>query len=274
MLACLWRVSVRKVKDETKEALLLQQDIKKSRLSKSRFRITEDWYRTIIQSTLDGFFLADLQGNILDVNDALCRMLGYSREELLSMTPCDFDVAFIEAPEKIWQRIREVKESGIDLSVVQHRCKGGRIIYIEASVKYLDIKPGYFFCFNRDITERKQVEEELRNSRQELRRLYAHVQCAQERERAAMAREIHDELGQGLAALKMDLSRLRKNLTKGQDSLVEKTNTMLSLVDSTIKTVRRISSGLRPAILDDLGGKAGVAVCQVDFTGGRRVCQP
>ena len=110
----------------------------------------------------------------------------------------------------------------------------------------------------RDITERKRAEEQLKNSRHELRSLYAHLQSIEEKRIAITAHEIHDELGQALAALKMDLSWLLKNLSAGQESLVEKTKMMLDLVDSNINTVRRIASGLRPAILDDLGLSAAI----------------
>ncbi|HLP19677.1 MAG TPA: sensor histidine kinase, partial [Chitinophagales bacterium] len=100
-------------------------------------------------------------------------------------------------------------------------------------------------------TERKLAEEETRRSQTELRQLSAHLQTVREDERTSIAREIHDELGQQLTGLKMDVSWLKKLTT---DSVVlDKLQGMLALIDDTIKTVRRISSDLRPGILDDLG---------------------
>ena len=91
-----------------------------------------------------------------------------------------------------------------------------------------------------------------------LRELHAHTQSAREQARAIMARELHDEMGQRLTSLKMDLSWLRKKLDSGQGSLIEKTEAMAELVDYTIQVVRQVSSKLRPQILDDLGIVAAV----------------
>jgi PAS domain S-box-containing protein len=154
--------------DKTKGAPILQQNAKKSKLSKSRFSITNEWYKAIIQSAMEGFFLANLQGEILDVNDAFCRMLGYSHEELLTMRIQDFDVEYIAAPEKFKQRILEVKETGGTSAIKQHKCKDGRIIDVAISVKYLDIKPGFFFCFHRDITEHKKTDRAIKESESKL----------------------------------------------------------------------------------------------------------
>jgi len=104
-----------------------------------------------------------------------------------------------------------------------------------------------------DITERKQAERELRKSRQQLRDLSAHLQAAREQERAIVAREIHDDLGQTLTALKMDLSWLEKKLPREQNELIQKTKTITKAIDTAVQSVRRIYSGLRPFLLDDLG---------------------
>lgn len=105
----------------------------------------------------------------------------------------------------------------------------------------------------RDITQRKQEEDELRNSREQLRSLSAHLETVIEDEKKYIAREIHDELGQVLTALKMDVSWLSKRITRNQAALLEKTKSMAQLIDTTIESVERISARLRPGILDHLG---------------------
>jgi signal transduction histidine kinase len=105
----------------------------------------------------------------------------------------------------------------------------------------------------RDITERKRTEEQLRTSRGQLRALSAHLQSIREEERTLVAREIHDELGQALTGLKMDLSWLIKRFPEGQTLLMEKAKSMLKFIDTTIQSVRRLSTKLRPGVLDDLG---------------------
>ena len=112
---------------------------------------------------------------------------------------------------------------------------------------------GEIVAVYNDITERRRDREELEKSRQELRDLSARLTSSREEERKLLGYEIHDEPGQALTALKMDLYWLSKNLTAGQEPLAEKTASMLNLIDTTVKTVKRISTGLRPGMLDDLG---------------------
>jgi signal transduction histidine kinase len=103
------------------------------------------------------------------------------------------------------------------------------------------------------IRAQREAEDELRRSRTELRRLSQHLQEAREAERTSVAREIHDELGQLLTALKIELAWLGKSLPEEQRGLLEKTGEISRHIDATIKTVQRISAELRPGILDDLG---------------------
>jgi signal transduction histidine kinase len=99
--------------------------------------------------------------------------------------------------------------------------------------------------------------ERLRESEDKLRRLAAHLISIREEERAHIAREIHDELGQVLTGLKMEVTWLAKRLS--DPVLLEKTESMCGLIDSTVQTVRKIATGLRPEMLDDMGLIAAVA---------------
>lgn len=105
----------------------------------------------------------------------------------------------------------------------------------------------------RDITEQQEFKEELKKSRNELMNLTAHLQNVREEERAFVAREIHDDLGQALTALKIDISRLQDDCRTDQKIIKDKLDGMLRLTDSIIQTVKRISTRLRPGILDALG---------------------
>ncbi|MDD1751062.1 MAG: GAF domain-containing sensor histidine kinase [Methanothrix sp.] len=96
-------------------------------------------------------------------------------------------------------------------------------------------------------------EEELRRSHEQLHNLTAHLQSVREEERTRIARELHDELGQALAALKMDIFWVSNNLSKGQKAIFEKTKDMTRFVDETIRTTKKICTELRPMILDHLG---------------------
>jgi PAS domain S-box-containing protein len=115
-----------------------------------------------------------------------------------------------------------------------------------------------------DVTERKEAEAELRRSFDQLRALTARVQDAREEERKRVAREIHDELGQALTAIKIDLSSLAHEFPPDVPQ-VEKIESIANVVDETIKSIRRISTELRPGILDDLGLIAAVEWAAEEF---------
>jgi len=118
----------------------------------------------------------------------------------------------------------------------------------------------------RDVTEQKLVEEELRSSREQLRELALHQESVREDERTGIARELHDELGQLLTALKMDLSWLKHHLSGlTADRAQEKLSEMVALAETSIVAVQRMSSQLRPGVLDDLGLAAALEWLARDF---------
>lgn len=105
---------------------------------------------------------------------------------------------------------------------------------------------------------RSRIEEEIRASRSQLRKLTSHLQVAREEERRHIAREIHDELGQKLSALHLDLSWMRTQIPKNESRLQPKISAVIELVNNISGTVDKISTSLRPAILDDLGLNAAL----------------
>jgi len=108
-------------------------------------------------------------------------------------------------------------------------------------------------ALTNEIKERTIAEAQLRESEVQLRALAARLISVREEERARIAREIHDELGQVLTGLKMDVTWLARRLAGTEKQLVEKAEAMSSLIDSTMHLIRRIATGLRPEILDDMG---------------------
>lgn len=139
----------------------------------------------------------------------------------------------------------------------------GRVLWVRDIVR---VRSGHrrapeLFGVTIDVTERHRAEEELRRSREQLSDLSAHLEWVREEERSAIAREIHDELGQALTALRMDLSWVRGHLPAagaGPEATLARLRSMEELIDDTIGRARRICSELRPGVLDDLGLEAAV----------------
>jgi len=129
-------------------------------------RETEMKYSKILATALSGFWISDLQGRLLEVNEALCRMLGYTREELLTLSIADVEAD--ESPADVVNHIAALRQKKFDLFVSRHRRKDGSIIDVEVNSTWLDIGEGQLVGIMQDITERKRMEEDLRKSRHEL----------------------------------------------------------------------------------------------------------
>ncbi|MEI6153228.1 MAG: HD domain-containing phosphohydrolase [Deltaproteobacteria bacterium] len=132
---------------------------------------SEERHRAIIRTAMDGFWLVDLQGCLVEVNEAYCRMSGYSEQELLSMHISDFEV--VETVDDTAAHIHKVIVQGEDRFETRHRRRDGSIIEIEISVQYHAVKGGYLVAFLRDITERKRAEGELNQTLEKLRKSLA-----------------------------------------------------------------------------------------------------
>ncbi|MFQ6103281.1 MAG: PAS domain S-box protein [Candidatus Glassbacteria bacterium] len=236
-------------------------DITDYKSAEERLRESEERFRNAFDHAAIGRALASIDGRFIRVNRAMCEMTGYTEEELLNktwmeMTHPDFMKRHLEYIERLLAG--DIPSMNMELKA-NH--KEDRDLWIHLTIVLIRNKQGqplYFFGDIQDITDRKRAEDELKNSRQQLRELAAHLQSAREEERTSIAREIHDELGQMLTALRMDLSWLEGKLSQDQKSQLEKIRSMSKLTDTTLKTVKRISSELRPGLLDDLGLAAAV----------------
>ncbi|KER70651.1 PAS domain S-box protein [Burkholderia aenigmatica] len=143
---------------------------------------------------------------------------------------------------------------------------------IEASISQIrDASGKLYTVMLRDITERQRAENALKQSREELRELSANLQNVREEEKTRIARELHDDLGQQLTALKMDLSVVEQQLrgprhAPPDEGVLGHLQGMRRLIDATVASVRRIAADLRPVMLDDLGLVPAIEWLANDFT--------
>lgn len=148
--------------DEVIGASLFGRNITERKSAEKQLIAQKQYLETILQTTVDGFWVVNLQGEILQINDAYCTMSGYSSEELLSMHINDIDS--IEEPADTKVRIMRIIKNGSEIFETKHRRKDGSVFDIEISANYLDINGGKLFCFCRDITERKAAANALEES--------------------------------------------------------------------------------------------------------------
>ncbi|MEA3121413.1 MAG: hypothetical protein QOH33_968, partial [Paraburkholderia sp.] len=143
---------------------------------------------------------------------------------------------------------------------------------VEASISQIadvDGQRKFYTVMLRDVTERVKAENELMASREALRKLSANLQDVRENEKTRIARELHDDLGQQLTALKMDLSSIQQMLDgspAATPSILAQLQGMRRLIDTTVGSVRRIAADLRPVMLDDLGLLPAIEWLINDFT--------
>ncbi len=138
--------------------------------AKQALKESEEQNRNILQTTLDGFWMLDNQGQFLDVNDAYCQMIGYSRNEILSMNFSEIVLSGSLNKEAL--TMSKIKELGQAHFESRHRKKDGQLIDFEVSAQYQDIDGGRFIGFFHDITQRKQAAEKIKIQLKELECIY------------------------------------------------------------------------------------------------------
>jgi PAS domain S-box-containing protein len=223
----------------------------------SRIEASKAQLEAIVDSAMDAIITVDEAQNIVLFNRAAEQVFRVRREEMLG-TPLDrlLPARFRGAHRghiEIFGRTGVTSRRMGDVTTLWGVRADGEEFPIEASISQaLESGKRYYTVILRDITLRKQAEDALLESQRELRQLSARVLEAREEEKAHIARELHDELGQLLTALKMDLTWLRERLPAASE-LAPRTAEMGVLLDRTVTATRRISADLRPLMLDDLG---------------------
>ena len=261
-------------------AVVTHANITARKHTEEALRRSESKYRLLLEQASDGIHTYDLRGNIIETNSKLCEMLGYTREELLRLNvkelipPDDLAVAPV--------RFDELR-AGRTLLNERRLCrKDGTLLPVEISGRM--IQDGVLQSIIRDISERKRAEEKLHEAYDQLekrveertaelahanetlkaeiaerlraegarRELLRRLVTVQEEERRRISRELHDQMGQRLAAIMMGLKTLDADSYGRQTTLVT-LQRLQELTDQLSREVHTLAWGLRPPALDDLG---------------------
>jgi len=215
--------------------------------------------RGILDSAMDAIITVDESQRVVLFNNAAERMFGRPRADALGATLESF------IPERFRQahagHVRRFGETGVTsrrmggaLRIVTGLRRNGEEFPIDASISQItDGGARLYTVILRDVTARIEAEEALRRSRDELQQLGAAAHMTREQEKSRIARELHDELGQLLTMLQMDVAWCKEKQPARNEAFAAKLDRMEALLKSTIAATRRIAADLRPLMLDDLG---------------------
>jgi two-component system sensor histidine kinase UhpB len=238
--------------------ITILHDITERKLAEEALRESEEHFRTLFEQAAVGVALLETKtGRYVRINQKYCEFLGYSSEEMLQKELQD-----VTFPDNIQTNLDNnallitgaIREFSIEKRYIR---KDGTVVWGKLSASPLwksgaKTETYFHIAVVEDITERKQAEEQLRHAKEQVERFNQHLTEAIENERARISREIHDELGQSLTALKIDMNWMQGHvIPKGE--IETKLERMIDIVNSTIRNVQQIAADLRPDILEDLG---------------------
>ena len=230
-------------------------DITELKNAQEKIKQSEETTNVLINSSFDSMILIDRDYKVILINDIAAKRLNLRVNTFKDKSIFNFlPMKVVKSRKAIAE---EVFKSGKPKQFVDER--DGYIF--ENNVQPIIDSKGevdLLAIYARDITEKAKNETNIKSSREQLRNLSAHLQTVREEERASIAREIHDDLGQILTASKINISELEKLLPKRKKEESKKINTVKRLLDSASETIHKISTELRPSILDDLGLSAAI----------------
>lgn len=232
----------------------IAKDITGRKLDSMAVRESEVKFRTLFENAAAITVLHDMKGQFLDVNTMAVKKWGYSKKELLKMHVYDIDPDFMDRhdPDVYWSQLRRQKSVHFE---VRHRRKDGAIFPAEMILsQFLLNGQEVFMALGLDITQRKQAEAEVQKSQAMLKRLTAQLIRAHEEERKRLSRELHDEMGQSLTEIKLNLASIQDEFkNRIPRPLSEILNDSDQMVEDLLEKMHDIALNLRPSMLDDLG---------------------
>ena len=227
-------------------------DVTEQILSEHKIRLSEEKHRTILQTAMDGFWLLNVEGRLLEVNEAYCRMSGYSKQELLKMSIIDLEVT--ETAPITAAHIDKIILLGEDRFESRHRRKDGSVFDIEVSVQFKSMDEGRFVVFLRDITENKKLTNQLTSQNEKLNLLNSELLIAKEKAEesdrlksaflANMSHEIRTPMNGilGFAEL-LKVPKLKDQVQQKYIEVIQKSGRRMLNIINDIVSISKIEAG-------------------------------
>jgi PAS domain S-box-containing protein len=235
--------------------VLVLRDVAERRLE----RIATAEQAALLELTQDSVFVIDMEGRVQFWSRGAEAMLGYSKAEAAGKIA--HELLCTEFPESFTEIVATLLRIGHWEGDLIKTAKDGRRVVVAgrwALQRGKRGQPPRTLVVNSDITERRRGEELLVLQTEQLRALADRLQGVREEDRKRVARDLHDQIGQILTAIKMDMSWMRRHLPESEGEVLARLKESIELIDDGVKAVRAICSGLRPGVLDDLGLAAAI----------------
>jgi PAS domain S-box-containing protein len=213
----------------------------------------------LLELTQDSVFVVDMEGRVLFWSRGAESMMGYSKAEAAGKIA--HELLCTEFPKPFAEIRTQLFELGHWEGDLIKIARDGRRVIVAGRWALQPGKRGQaprMLVVNSDITERKKAEESLILQKEQLRALAERLQWVREEDRKLVARELHDQIGQILTAVKMDMTWMARHLPATEEKVLARLAESILSINDGVKTVRKICSGLRPGVLDDLGLAAAI----------------
>lgn len=249
-------VSAKKVMDNDGKLLYLQADhrdiTRRKKLEKEMYSASL-YARNLIEASLDPLVTINAEGKVTDVNLSTEKITGISRDKLIGSDFADY----FSDPDKARKGYKIVFSKGVvkdyPLTIIHKSGKEIDVLYNATLFKNEKGEIQGVFAAARDITDQKKMEEELLKSHELLEKLNHYLINAIEEERNQIALNLHDDLGQKLTAINLDIAWLKRRIGVQSQPVREKFEDMNIMIKDTIESIKETSAFLRPAILFELG---------------------
>ncbi|HJV77632.1 MAG TPA: PAS domain S-box protein [Paludibacter sp.] len=241
-------------------------NITERKLAEQALLESEQYTNSILSAIPDLIFILNSECVFLDCKTGNVKDLAVPKEEFINK---NISEVFPDPLASLFRnKIEEVLNNQAPVSIEYQIPVNGELGDFECFI--IPFVQNKVIAMVRNITSRKQIENKLKTSQKQLKSFAAHLQHVREEERVSLAREIHDELGQILIALKIDLGIFKQQIFKALkkdevDDIRLKFDQIYSLVDKTIKTTRKIMTGLRPEVLEMVGFQEAARLSAVEF---------